>query len=390
MSGGLKIETFTDPGQLECLRHIWKELATHFETDMDFFLRVIALRPEYVAPRILLARCDDTPLALLVGRLEKTILRPGIGYVKLPSLPVRRIVFACHGSNDLTVPVAEAIVEAIMARLRSGEADFCLLSNLSPAGALYASARRLPLPVMRDLRPTAVSRWRLRLPGTYEAFMKSLNGSKRSKLRRSIKHFHEEFGPAIRYRVFEASGDVDAFCADADRIASKTYQRGLGVGFLNDAESAAQLSTAAALGWLRAMILYVNDRPVAFWQGILKGNVYYCQTTGYDPAFRKHTVGIILLLKMIEGLCGYPEKTIDFGKGEAQYKEEFGNDHAEEAEVTVYAPALRGIVANVLSSATLAVNESITVLLKKLGLLTRIKNRWRKRLAQEVLNGDTR
>ena len=177
---------------------------------------------------------------------------------------------------------------------------------------------------MRDRCPTAVSRWRLRLPGTYAAFMMSLSSRKRSKLRRSVKHFHDECGPGIRYRVFEKSGKVEEFCAAAERVASKTYQRGLGVGFLKNAETAGQLSTAAAMGWFRAMVLYVNDQPVAFWQGILSGNVYYSQATGYDAAFRKHTVGIILLLKMIEGMCGYPAKTIDFGKGNAQYKEETG------------------------------------------------------------------
>ncbi len=390
MSGILTLETFTDLGQLESLRSIWTELSSHFETDLDFFLRVIALRPEFVAPRILLARYGDTPAELLVGRLEKTILRPRIGYVNMPPLPVRRIVFACHGSNTLTSPVAEAMVEALMARLRSGEADFCLLSNLMPGSALYASARRLPPPIMRDLSPTTVSRWRLRLPGTYEAFLMSLNSRKRNKLRRSVKHFQEECGPGIRYRTFEKSGEVDEFCAAAERVASKTYQRGLGVGFRNSAETAANLSTAAGMGWFRATALYVNDRPIAFWQGILSGKVYYSQATGYDPAFRKHTVGIILLLKMIEGMCGIPAKTIDFGKGDAQYKEEFGNDHAAEAEVAVYAPALRGVAAKVLNGLTHAVNESLNAALNRLGLLTRIKNRWRKRMAPGIENGDTR
>jgi hypothetical protein len=380
MTGPVKIEAVTDLDRLESLRPVWTGLSSHLETDLDFFRRVIAFRPSFISPCILLASLDAAPIALLVGRLEKAVLRPKLGYATLPGLPVNRLVFACHGSQALTSPVADAFTGIIVSRLASGEADVCLLSNLVPTSTLYESARRLPGMFMKNFSRKKIPRRRLHLPQSYEAFLMSLNRKKRYKFRHYIKQFENAFQGTISCRVFSEPQEVDQFCAAAESVASKSYQRRLGVGYLPDEETHRLIATAADMGWLRAIVLYVNNQPVSFWHGNVYKNVFYCDLTAFNPAFGKYAAGIVLLLKNIEGLCGQHVQTIEFGIGNAQFKEEFCNDYAEEAEVNIYAPTLRGFAADGLTTLNFCVNESLIAILKRLGLLNKIKSGWCKRL----------
>ena len=94
------------------LRPVWNSLSCHPETDIDFYLRVITLQPAFLAPYILLAKYNDKPAALLVGRIEKTIIRPKLGYAKFPAWPVKQIVFVCYGSENISSSeITDAIVE---------------------------------------------------------------------------------------------------------------------------------------------------------------------------------------------------------------------------------------------------------------------------------------
>ncbi len=386
MSNTLKIEAFTNIEQLEKLRSVWNDFSYNTETDLDFFVSVITKRPEFLAPCILLARYHDKEAALLVGRFQKSIIRPTLGYAKLPGLSIKQIIFACHGSDNLTsAEISDELINYIIGLLKSREADACKLGNLMRTSALYASACRLPNIMMRDHAPKTLHRWRLQLPENYEAFLKLKSGDKRYKLKSYVRNFEKEFGPDIEYKLFTGVNEVDQFCTATEQIASTTYHRGLGVGFLNNGDTYRRISTAAAKGWLRARVLYVKNQPIAFWQGELFKDVLYYIATGYIPAFRKNRVGTVLLLKDIESLCEQHVRVIDFGLGMAQYKEEICNEYLPEAEVNVYAPSYRGLCANLINCSTNIANDKINLWLKRIGLLDIIKSGWRRRKQSKLL-----
>ena len=77
------------------------------------------------------------------------------------------------------------------------------------------------------------------------------------------------------------------------RVAEKTYQRGLGAGFADTEERRELVKIGLDRGWFRAWLLSIDDRPVAFWQGTAPGPVFFVNSTGFDPAYGSHGVGVV-------------------------------------------------------------------------------------------------
>ena len=89
----------------------------------------------------------------------------------------------------------------------------------------------------------------------------------------------------------------------ADQITGKSYQRGLGVGFVNDPQARERLRLKATKGWLRAYVLYLADCPCAFWMGDINRGIFGSDYLAFDPAFAKYSPGMYLILQVIEGFC---------------------------------------------------------------------------------------
>ena len=78
-------------------------------------------------------------------------------------------------------------------------------------------------------------------------------------------------------------------------------------------------------GWFRAYVLYLDDEPVAFWQGQAYNGVFSTGVPGFDPAYADHRVGNYVLFKLIADLCADESiETLDYGFGDAEYKRRFG------------------------------------------------------------------
>jgi CelD/BcsL family acetyltransferase involved in cellulose biosynthesis len=186
------------------------------------------------------------------------------------------------------------------------------------------------------------------------------------------------YGDEIGVQVFRRPEHLDAIVRDLTSVAAKTYQHGLGVAYGDSDEDIALTRLALDRDWFRAYVLTIADTPVAFWHGTAYGGTFSVQTPGYDPAYREHRIGIYLLLHVIEDLCrdehiGF----VDYGFGEAGYKRQYGNESWEERDVLLYAPSFRAARINLSRTAVLAIGEVARAGLTRLGLLERVKRRWR-------------
>jgi hypothetical protein len=382
MSDLLKVETITNIEQLESLRSIWNLFSIHPSTDLDYFLRVTAFKKNFLSPYIFVAKYNDKPVELLVGHLEKTILHLRLGYTKLLGIPIKQITVLCHGSENLySSEIATALVDAIIRRLKSHHADMAILWGLLQDSALYVSARRLPNILMRDHVPEIYPRWRLILPESFESFIARHRHSRRVMIKQL-----EKVGTDIEYKFFSRADETSQFFAIAEKIASRSYQRRLGGGFLNNEHDHRQIRNAADKGWWRAWVLFVKDQPVAFWSGELYVNVFYGVWTAYDPLFRDYAVGNNLLFKLISDMCEQKVYAIDFDCGTAQYKERYCNEYLQGAAVRLYAPTFRGLCANLLNSSSVCMNTSINSFLKRIGIINKIKGRIRKWKVSKINN----
>ena len=139
-------------------------------------------------------------------------------------------------------------------------------------------------------------------PDSLDDFLKKMTSKHRYWLRRLPRVLERDYSGKVTYKCYQRGDDLDRLFVDAEEIAKKTYQRDLGAGFVDNAEMRQRLFLSADKGRLRAYLLYVDDKPCAFWIGTLYGKVFYLDFTGYDAAFKRYEPGTILLMWVIEDL----------------------------------------------------------------------------------------
>lgn len=174
--------------------------------------------------------------------------------------------------------------------------------------------------------------------------------------------------------------EIENLAAEVERLASRSYQRGLGAGFSDTPKVRNQLRLKAERGWLRGYVLYLGGKPCAFWIGDINRGTFGSDYLGYDPDFAKHSPGMYLIMRVIEGFCdGHREgvTTVDFGPGHAQYKEVLSNREWREASVYIFAPTLKGISLNLVRGAMGGMDQIAKKALARTNLLRKIKKAWR-------------
>ena len=112
------------------------------------------------------------------------------------------------------------------------------------------------------------------------------------------------FPSAVRIERFREIAGLDKLMCDAEVVARKSYQRGLGVGFENSLLMRRRLEFESRKGWLRGYILYIEDRPCAFWIGSLRDGTFYSDFLGYDPDRAEYSPGMYLVINVLEELFG--------------------------------------------------------------------------------------
>jgi CelD/BcsL family acetyltransferase involved in cellulose biosynthesis len=151
-----------------------------------------------------------------------------------------------------------------------------------------------------------------------------------------------------------------------------------------------RLELAAHKGWLRAHVLYLGDRPCAFWIGMLYNGVFVSEYMGYDPEFRQSSPGMVLIMRVIEGFCNHANgdlvTELDYGLGHAEYKEVLSSRYWLEASVFIFSPTIRGFLLKTLRVTTRVVDGSARRFLSSTALFPRLKRAWRDRLAKRRTN----
>ena len=190
-------------------------------------------------------------------------------------------------------------------------------------------------------------------------------------------------GDGISIRSFREVADLDEYLRDAESVAARTYQRSLGVGFLDDERQRARVRMLVDHGWFRSYVLYLDGTPIAFEQGEAYQGRFVSVRAGYDPAYGNHRVGAYLLAKAIEDLIDDPQLSVfDFGLGDAEYKRKLGHRSIEEGDLVVYARRARPIRINIARTGLHGVSSGVTTSLRKVSLLDTSKQWWRQRATQ--------
>jgi hypothetical protein len=376
--------------EVEEWRAIWSEWQWHPNSDIDFYLLILDLWQDRASPLLIQLQKNGSPVAMLAGRIERTQDYFQIGYLSLFRLQVRRLNIITGGwMGNAGNEESRCLVSEIRRILKADKIDYAVISNIPTDSTLYRSARQAQGLLTRDYLPEMSQRWSMRLPEAYSEFLKRRKKKHRYWLNRVVRALEQQFPGRVNTRCFRNVEDVGTFCAAAEEVASLTYQRRLGAGFINDSVHQKRCLFAAQNHRFRGYVLYVDERPRAFWCGTLYRGVFHLAWTGYDPEWRKYELGTVLFLKLVENLCSEKVQTVDFGLGEAFYKERFGDQSWEEASVYLYSATAQGIAINCLRTLLGLVSRGIRTVLGSLGLVSKLKTYWRRRLSRKGIEPES-
>jgi Acetyltransferase (GNAT) domain len=369
--------------EVEQIRSIWTSFKCHPNSHIDFYLRVVTSMQGIRRPHVLVLRKGGQPEAMLIGRLERKNVEFRIGYKSLCRSMAWSLTFIYGGFIGNTSEAnADTCVRAVMKSLRDGEADLAFFNHLRIGSSLYEVARHSPGFLVRDRFQAPQAHRSMRLPASREQFESAVS-TKFRKHQRYKKLFRDHDGD-VRVRHFSGTDELDQVIRDVDEIARKTYQRGLGAGFIDNAEMRNRLQVEAEKGWLHTFILYAAGKPCAFWMCNLCGGQLYSGFMGYDPAFGQYSPGMFLITKAIEELSVQNSNAsiehIDWGLGDAEYKTHLSTEDWKEASVHIFAPTAKGVALNLLNSGGAAIDGAAKRVLAKTALLAKIKKSWRGRL----------
>ncbi len=389
VSRDCSIEIARTPEEVSTLRWMWQEMECHPYADIDFFLMIVDSRPEIVRPHVMVLSCDGHPQAILVGRIEEKPFDIKIGYKTLFQINARILTTVYEARlGKASASFDAAFVAELVKCLKQGEADVVLLDHLLPDSSLYRCATMNPGILSRDLSPVTSTHRAMRLPGTTQALYQGFSPHLRRQARKIAKRLMNEFNGRVRIECFREPDTVDCMIQIIEQIAAKTYQRALGVGFTDNLEIRRRMHFASGRGWLRTYVLYLEDRPCAFWIGTLYKTTFYSEFQGYDPSYANYSLGNFVTMKTLEALCFEGATQIDHGFGDAHYKRRFGDREWQEASVCIFAPTFKGATLSLLSSTTATMKRTAQAILTRVGVLERTKRIWRKAIREDLPTGD--
>lgn len=95
-------------------------------------------------------------------------------------------------------------------------------------------------------------------------------------------------------------------------------------------------------GWLRLFILRLDGRPIGALYGFRYGRRFYFYQSGFDPAFRQHSVGLVTMGLAIRQALQEGVEEYDLLHGTESYKYLWAKDSQPLVRVDLYPPGLGG------------------------------------------------
>jgi hypothetical protein len=367
---------------VEEIRRIWASWNCHPNSDIDFYLFLQESRPEILGAHAIVLYQDGHPEAMLVGRILREGFQLRLGYKTLLKPKVRLLSILWGGTlGNLSSENCDFLVHEVLRSLRSKEADVAVFNNVKVDSPIHNSALAVPGFLCRDYFPSRNIHRAMIVPGSVEDFHRGLSRKVRKNQKSQAQKLLKDYGGNVRVRSFSGIPELEQAIRDIEGVASKTYQRGLGVGFGDDNPTRQRLRLDAENGTLRMHILYVGEKACAFWIGSVYQRTFHSSYLGYDPGLGRYSPGMFLLMRVIEEYCtrekGDEIKEIDFGLGDSQYKEVLGNLHWEDATIYIFAPTLRGLRLNLMRIPLAFFDRIARRLLKNAGLFGRVRKLWR-------------
>jgi CelD/BcsL family acetyltransferase involved in cellulose biosynthesis len=384
-TGGESVRILRYRDELEAIRPAWERMQSHPQGDIDFLLALVEYRKNIKCPYVLVAYYGREPVAIMAGRIETVPITVRVGYKAILTKHTDALVVDRAG---VLGNASEETLRHFLTRaeqlVHDGEVDAIFFNALvvgSPLHRLVRSRNSL----MRDHFAVENEHWELNMPKSYDDFFSARSQSARKNLRRFERRLSESFGGDVVIKTHRRVDELASSLDDCEKVAAKSYQRGLRVGFINDRETQAIARAAAQRGQYRAFVMYITGQPAAFWIGYIYGNTFFGGYTAYDPKYTDYRLGTLVFLHGLKQLYEREHVTkIDFGLGDADYKREYCNNCWLESSTFLFARNWRGLgnaAAKSISNASQMVGKTYS----RWPVVRRLKKMWRRHAAKNTI-----
>lgn len=378
----MAVRTVKSYQELETLRSFWERYQNHPNNDFDHYQLVCRLRQDFVTPHVAIIERDGEISAALVARIEKTRFSPAIGYFQPLRIPTKILTVLYQGLiGNTDEKNSQLFVRHLWSFLETRQVDMVALHNL-PEHSSLLKALESYCPRMYFKKATkGTTHWTMALPEQPGFILKNMRSKHRSWIRSRQKKLEAAYTGNVSWQWMRSFDDIANITARLEVLAARTYQRGLGAGFVNDEEHRQRYRLFADRGQLRVYLVEIEGKVKAFWIGTVYQGVFHSSATGYDPDLSAYELGTLMFIAMADELVREGVGCIDFGLGDAFYKERFGDQSWQETMIYVFAPNIKGIIFRLIQECFNMLDNVLRRLLQKSGTLNRVKSGLR-RLAQ--------
>lgn len=209
----------------------------------------------------------------------------------------------------------------------------------------------------------------------HDGYMGQFSSKTRATLKRKMRKLAEADGDTLDIRSYHAPDQLDAFFAAALPLSDQTYQaRLLDAGLPGHAAFRAEAERLAKAGNLRAYILFLHGRPVAYLYLPVVDNVLIYAYLGYDQSTAQLSPGTVLQMHALEQLFAEQRfRYFDFTEGDGAHKALFGTNKIECATVFLLKPSLANRAVLTSHQAFNTAVEGTGLWLDRIGVKARIR-----------------
>jgi CelD/BcsL family acetyltransferase involved in cellulose biosynthesis len=157
---------------------------------------------------------------------------------------------------------------------------------------------------------------------TWETYLATLGPKVRKNINRYLRNLSKSFD--MRADFVETPVEArDALQTAVDLHSKRWGTRGTSEAFQSEAVIAFHrefVELAAESGWLRLLILRLNNTAAAALYGLFYGPTFYFYQSGFDPDYSEHSVGAAALGLSIQKAIEEGASEYDFLHGAEEYK----------------------------------------------------------------------
>ena len=176
----------------------------------------------------------------------------------------------------------------------------------------------------------------------HDGYMAQFSSKTRATLKRKMRKLADANGGTLDIRSYHAPDQLDAFFAAALPLSNQTYQaRLLDAGLPGHAAFRAEAEALARADRLRAWILFLQGKPIAYLYLPVVEDVLIYAYLGYDQGQAQLSPGTVLQMHALEQLFAEQRfRYFDFTEGDGAHKALFGTHQVQCATLFLLAPSI--------------------------------------------------